>query len=102
MPIALDKTIKTTEPARRNGFWDQFPGLVWSNSHASDSVMIRAALSRPRFEQLLNIVTEFGLERMQSEWKVLDEENTTETQRARSAVERILRNIAEGFSHAET
>lgn len=101
MPVVLDNSIGATCLPRRSGFWAQFPGLVWSNSRASDIVMIRAALSRPRFEQLLKIAVEFGLEYLQTEWKVLDEENTSETQRARPVAERILQNIEQGFSNAK-
>jgi len=64
-------------------------------------VMIRAALSRPRFEQLLKIAVEFGLDQLRNEWAVLDEENTNETQGARPVAERILQNIEKGFSNAK-
>ena len=45
-------------------FWQRHAGLVWSNPEADDSVHIRAALMRPRFTLLLDIATEFGLERL--------------------------------------
>jgi len=59
------------EDERREWFWKQFPGLVWSNSKASDTVMIRAALSRPYENRLEAIGWEFGLERVRQEWAVL-------------------------------
>jgi hypothetical protein len=59
------------EDERREWFWKQFPGLVWSNSKASDTVMIRAALTRPYESRLETIGWEFGLERLRQEWVVL-------------------------------
>ena len=56
---------------RRDWFWKQFPGLVWSNSKASDTVMIRAALTRPYENRLEAIGREFGLKRVRLEWVAL-------------------------------
>ncbi|MCB1228783.1 MAG: hypothetical protein KDN19_00860 [Verrucomicrobiae bacterium] len=89
-------------PTTIHPVWQKHPGLVWSNRQANDSVRIRAALSRPRFDQLLDVVEAFGLNRVQREWSMLDLENTAETQRARPIVERILRNIEEGFRRADS
>jgi hypothetical protein len=85
---------------RRAAFWEKFPGLVWSNQNPSDTVCIRAALTVPRFETLLQIAHEFGLERLRAEWSILVEEGTYETRRAAPIVERILRNIEKGFALA--
>jgi hypothetical protein len=63
-------------------------------------VHIRAALVRPRFQQLLEIALEFGVMRVRQEWEVLLAEPTRETERARRPVERILLHIEEGFSRA--
>jgi len=81
----------------RKEFWRQHPGLVWSNPEAGDEVRIRAALVRPRFDRLLSIALEFGLDRLRQEWSVLLDEGTSETKRARATVERILANIEKGF-----
>jgi len=81
----------------RKEFWRQHPGLVWSNPEAGDEVRIRAALVRPRFDRLLSIALEFGLDRLRQEWSVLLDEGTSETKRARGTVERILANIEKGF-----
>jgi hypothetical protein len=81
-------------------FWEKFPGLVWSNPSADDTVYIRAALTQPRFEMLLQIVDNFGLDCLRAEWRVLRDENTAETQRAAPIVERILANIEKGFALA--
>ena len=56
---------------RREWFWKQFPGLVWSNSKAGDTVMIRAALSGPYENRLEAIGREFGMERLRQEWAIL-------------------------------
>ena len=82
------------------GFWRQHPGLVWSNPDADDSVLIRAALLRPRFDRLLDVALEFGLERLRREWEFLTSENSHEVERAQPIVERILHNIEEGFISA--
>jgi hypothetical protein len=87
---------------RTAGFWEKFPGLVWSNPNASDAVQIRAALTEPRFEVLLEIAQQFGLERLRAEWAVLTEEGTAETRRAQPIVERIFGNIEKGFALAAT
>jgi len=79
-------------------FWQRHPGLVWSNPEADDTVRIRRALLRPRFDRLLDIALEFGIERLQSEWSVLEHENTPGARRAQSSVKRILTNIEQGFS----
>jgi|GraSoiStandDraft_46_1057282.scaffolds.fasta_scaffold1291282_1 hypothetical protein len=81
-------------------FWRKFPGLVWSNPEAGDSVYLRAALLRASFTILLAAAKEFGLDRLRQEWKLLDEENTHEAERARNSVERILGNIEKGFQLA--
>jgi hypothetical protein len=85
---------------RNQEFWARRPGLVWSNAAASDSVQIRAALLRPRFQTLLDIAIEFGLDRLRSEWEVLTRESNPETLRAAPIVGRILTNIEKGFASA--
>ena len=84
----------------RHQFWQGHPGLSWSNPQADDCIHIRAALLRPRFDRLLDIAVEFGLERLRREWSMLSKENNPETRQARSSVERILNNLEEGFSRA--
>jgi hypothetical protein len=83
-----------------NEFWSKHRGLVWSNPAASDSVYLRAALLRPRFRLLLDIALEFGIERLRSEWKELQTDNTREVVRAHAPVERILKHIEKGFALA--
>jgi hypothetical protein len=83
---------------RHQEFWAKHPGLVWSNPEADDTVHIRAALLRPRFDRLLDVAVMFGLERMRHEWSILLAEDTPEARRARAAVDRILTNIDKGFS----
>ena len=84
---------------RRDSFWKDFPGLVWSNSKASDSVMIGAALTRPRFHEILAICEEFGLDRVSEEWKVLRAEGIPASHEA--MVNSMLENLTVRFSHAQ-
>ena len=81
-------------------FWQTHRGLIWSNLAADDSAHIRAALLRPRFSVLLDIVVEFGLARVGNEWAELQKDDTREVLRARRPVERILANIEKGFTLA--
>jgi hypothetical protein len=90
--------VSLPEAVTPNPFWDEFRGIVWSNSKASDSVWFRASLLRPQYGVLLRIAQEFGIERVLKEWRVLEADSEdTQAQRARSAVERILTNIEIGF-----
>ena len=82
-------------------FQARHPGLVWSNSQASGSVCIRAALLRPRFHTILDACLEFGLERVRYEWEVLTSAAAPEAQRVAPEVIRMLRHIAEGFADAQ-
>lgn len=88
-------------PSIDRDFWKRFPELCWSNRAASDSVHIRAALCRPRFECLVEIAERFGTKRIREEWRVLTKEGSSATVRAADIVERILGNIESGFAHAE-
>ena len=87
------------DSARRDAFWARFPGLVWSNSKASDSVMIMAALTRPRFHQILAICEEFGLDRVMEEWRLLQTEGVSPT--GIEMVSSILDNLAIRFKNAQ-
>ena len=86
--------------APRLEFWQKHRGLVWSNPNASDAAHIRAALLRPRFERLLAVVLEFGLERVRAEWAELLTAGMPEVEFAHDSVVRILNNIETGFSLA--
>ncbi|MEO0417149.1 MAG: hypothetical protein AAF226_19610 [Verrucomicrobiota bacterium] len=83
-------------------FWAHYPELCWSNRQASDTIHIRAALCRPRFMCLLDVAKRFGLSRLKEEWSLLiDEvELAPEVEVARPTVERIIKNIEEGFQSA--
>jgi hypothetical protein len=81
-------------------FWLNHRGIAWSNPEASDSVRIRAALLRPRFELLLDLAVAFGLNRLSEEWSFLEADPTPEVERARPFVHRILLHIEKGFSRA--
>jgi hypothetical protein len=51
---------------RRGSFWKQFPGLVWSNSKASD-----------KKEHLEAVGREFGMKRLRREWSILRADKIT-------------------------
>jgi hypothetical protein len=72
------------------------PGLVWSNTKAPLEAYVRAALLRPRFLEILKIVSLIGLGRVKNEWVVLESEQSPEVQRASSYTNRILQNIEQG------
>lgn len=82
--------------------WEKYPGLVWSNRQADDTVRIRAALLKPSFPMLLDIALAFGPERLAFEWTVLRNDLYTDTRRAAPTVERILRNIRRGYEQARS
>jgi hypothetical protein len=72
------------------------PGLVWSNTKSPVEACIRAALLRPRFFEILKIVSLIGLGRVKNEWTILESEQSPEAQRASSYTRRILKNIELG------
>jgi hypothetical protein len=86
---------------RRIEFWKRFPGLVWSNPDASDTVMIRAALARPKTDRLQQIVHEFGIERVRAEWDILvDDPLKPYSATHISVCNRILAQIEAELEHA--
>ena len=80
--------------------WSSHPGLVWSNPHAGDDVRIRAALLRPRFLELLEVVAVLGIVRVEEQWRLLEEEDTPLSRRATPVVQRILGNVRRGMEVA--
>ncbi|MCP5539783.1 MAG: hypothetical protein H7A52_06510 [Akkermansiaceae bacterium] len=95
--------MATTDlPAWILGSPRRHPEVVWSNPDADDSRQIRSALLSPRFHVLLDLALLHGLPRLRDEWAALEDDPLTETDRARSHIERIFRNITEGFHRAET
>lgn len=61
--------------------------------------MIMAALTRPRFHQLLAICEEFGLERVMEEWRLLQTEGVPASRI--EMVSSILDNLAIRFKNAQ-
>lgn len=82
-------------PARDRQFWDKYPGVVWSNPQASDSVMISNALLQGRLDVLKDAEEHFGPELLLIEWnKILQAAlDFPEIQR----VVQILRKSTEEF-----
>jgi excisionase family DNA binding protein len=89
------------DSVRREAFWKQFPGLVWSNSKASDAVMIRAALTRAKKDRLEAVGREFGLKRLRREWSILCHDKVTPlSSRHISFVSHLLDEIGKNLKHA--
>lgn len=113
MKTSAHKTIKAQnedeawrdQPTRNNAFWKKHGGvaLVWSNPHASDSVMIQNALLKPSFHSLLEIAAHFGLERLKNEWEILKNnpnpypEEAVTLRRIEPTVTRCLTHMTEGI-----
>ena len=89
-------------PGPRVEFWRKHPGIVWSNRQADDGVRIRLALMNPIFPILLDIAVEFGLERLEQEWALLQSDVETDTHRVERFVSPILHNIRRGYEQAST
>jgi hypothetical protein len=90
MPV--EATIAESKPAlpNRRAFWDQHPGLVWSNRNAPDDAFISAALRKNRFLQLLDIAREFGPERLRQQWQ----RELTEGDLPQRLIARVEENLA--------
>lgn len=55
-------------------FWAKHPGIVWSNPHASDAVMIGNALLRGNADTLADIAGHFGTDVLLERWRQLQGE----------------------------
>lgn len=73
----------------------RLPGLVWSNPKAPQEAYVRAALLRPRFLQILDIVAHIGLKETKQEWAALEKEGTLEAKRAKKHARFILKTITQ-------
>lgn len=99
--------IQNQNPDRNYDFWHTHGGvgLVWSNPHASDSVMIKQALLKPSFHRLLEIAAQFGLDRLKTEWEAIQKDMETwefdeekkQFATAELIVKRCLHNMEEGL-----
>lgn len=98
------RTIATTTLAPPKPLADPSWGLAWSNPDGiSDAALIRAALHRGNFTVVLEACATYGVERVASEWRDLVTRSEADIGTHPVAqVERILRNILEGQSHAAT
>jgi len=86
---------------RNDSFWKQFPGLVWSNSKASDTVMIRAVLTRPKKERLEAVGQKFGVRRLKREWSILRNDKITPLSPTHiSLVSELLDQTEKNLKHA--
>jgi len=98
--------IEEEQTARDRVFWEVHGGgLAWSNSDASDSVMVAQALLAPSFHRLLDIAAHFGLGFLEEQWNKLRKETMAagypeeiqKIMRAAPIVERCLRHMHEGL-----
>ena len=88
-------------PERDYKFWAKYPGVVWSNPDADDTVMIRNAIIRPKMYVLRAVASKFGIERMRQEWKILrDSPLMNISQSRRKACDRCLHEVAAELQHA--
>ena len=78
-------------------FRQKYPALVWSNRQADDVVFIRRALLDPQFPVLLDAALEFGMDRLEEEWRQLLGEDSVEARRAASVNSRLLTNLRRGY-----
>lgn len=98
------RTAAATKLAPPKPLADPSWGLAWSNPDGiSDAALIRAALHRGNFTVVLEACATYGVEHVTAEWRdlVTRSEAGLGTHQA-AQVERILRNIREGHSHAAT
>lgn len=85
------KIVKSPSP--RQPFVQKYKTLVWSNPEAPVDVFIRKALLRPDFSVLLDAADEFGVSKLQTEWRMLLEEGSVEAQRAAQTTTRMLTHM---------
>jgi len=78
-------------------FRERHRTLVWSNPNVGDDIYIQRALLRSEFSVLLDAALEFGLPKVESEWKTLARQGGDEVIRSRSTTERILKHIRHGY-----
>ena len=68
------KATPVDPPSRDHEFWDNYPGIVWSNPEAPDSVMICNALLQRKKKVLVEVASRFGGQRLRREWEHLKSE----------------------------
>lgn len=83
---------------RFRSFRDKYAvALAWSNKDAPDDVLMRRALVKPRFQQLLDAAVEFGIDQLSVEWERLKAEGSSEAMKVGPTTERILGHIHDGY-----
>ncbi len=85
----------------QSSFQDKHRLLAWSNPSASVDVLLRKALVRPDYAILLDAATELGLDRLESQWRLLQNEGSSETTRAAPVTSRMLRHIRRGYEQVK-
>lgn len=97
-PAETQSKARTTNAPTRSPLADPKWGLAWSNPDLDDMTLIRNALAKGGFMLLLEAVKAHGLEAVLAQWGQVKPGLKPSAQ---AEVERQLRNIQEGVSHAQ-
>ncbi|QHE76911.1 helix-turn-helix domain-containing protein [Hydrogenophaga sp. PBL-H3] len=99
-PVATPRQamVKQATQPTRSPLADPKWGLAWSNPDLDDMTLIRNALAKGGFMLLLEAVKAHGLEAVLAQWGQV---KPGLKPNAQAEVERQLRNIQEGVSHAQ-
>lgn len=76
--------------------------LIWSNSKASNEVLICRSLLTGRFPEILDMVAAFGSQAVMAQWDILREEMPEAAAKVAPGVHRILCNIFTGYVRSLT
>ena len=86
---------------RRSSLADPAWGLAWSNSNASDEVLVRNALLKGSFLVVLEAVLEHGLDFVRAQWALMLRDEERPSRQVQANIARILSNIERGLAHAQ-
>lgn len=81
-------------------------GLAWSNPEASDASLIANALLRGSYAHIVSAALEYGLDEVEAMWSTVQSSGKAQigppvSNRLKSTVDRMLRNIRAGFDAAD-
>ena len=85
---------------RDHAFWKNYPGIVWSNPNASDSVMIANTLLQEKQHVIIAIANHFGAATLQKEWENLKREASAFPEilkiinKSRKKLDQLINNIS--------
>lgn len=88
-------------PVRRSPLANPKFGLAWSNSSASNEVLVRAAIKHGAFHLLLEAVLGHGIQFVEGQLALmLSDEEVSLSSRAKAELRRKLANIKRGLAAA--